>query len=149
MEQSLNEFTRGIVLLEGLIISLTLFASIIWLYADAKRRGLNPWGYVVFSVLIWIIGFPNYLVRHADDKLSSWGFLFGALGIGSHFLSLWELGAFFGIMAVVLALFALGRREEGKNKNVFVALGVGIIAVVLIPLGICVRAGVIFSALQK
>jgi len=65
------------------IVWIVLLATCIWVVIDAKSIGvkkgmlkgffdLGPWGWFWVCVLLWIIGFPAYLIKRGEYiKLAS------------------------------------------------------------------------------
>ena len=63
----------------GYLLFLVVIGSSIWVVADAKsigiRKGqikgfsdLGPWGWFFACLLLWIVGFPLYLVQRSEYK---------------------------------------------------------------------------------
>ena len=61
------------------LIFLVIIGSSIWVLIDAKSIGvkkgqiggvgnLGPWGWFFVCLLLWIIGFPFYLVKRSEYK---------------------------------------------------------------------------------
>lgn len=48
------------------IIAIVVIGTCIWVYADAKQRGLNQLEWVVGCILLWILFFPLYLVKRTQ-----------------------------------------------------------------------------------
>ena len=47
----------------GSIIGLALAGgAAYWVHTDATSRGMNPWGWAIFTFLLLIIGLPVYLL---------------------------------------------------------------------------------------
>lgn len=47
----------------GSIIGLALaLGAAYWVHTDATTRGMNPWGWSIFTFLLLIIGLPAYLL---------------------------------------------------------------------------------------
>lgn len=51
----------GIQVLTDLVIACTL--ALIWMLADARQQGLNPWPYVVLTLFLGSVGPLAYLLR--------------------------------------------------------------------------------------
>ena len=58
---------------------IVVVATSIWVLIDAKRIGvkkgqitgignLNPWGWFIVCLLLWIVGFPFYLAKRPQYK---------------------------------------------------------------------------------
>lgn len=57
----------GMQVLADLVIALALF--IVWLWHDAQKRGINPWPWIVLTLVAGSFGPLIYLiVRHKDVK---------------------------------------------------------------------------------
>ncbi len=71
-----SHFTNwgGIQVITDLVIACSL--AIIWMIADARRRGTNPWPYVVATVFLGSIGPLLYLLvqqwsRHSAHQVQA------------------------------------------------------------------------------
>jgi hypothetical protein len=60
-------------LLSGLRIALFLMTVVtsVWVFIDARKRGMWRWTWFLFSLLMWMFGFPAYLLRRYQLDLRS------------------------------------------------------------------------------
>ncbi len=63
----------------GYLVFLVVIGTSIWVLVDAKAIGvekgrltgladLDPWGWFFFCLLLWIIGFPYYVLKREELK---------------------------------------------------------------------------------
>lgn len=55
-----------LLVLTDLVVELTLIS--IFIYWDSKRRGKNPWGWIVVSLILGGVGTLGYLLVRSLDK---------------------------------------------------------------------------------
>lgn len=53
------------------IIYFLIIVSSIWVGNDASKRGMNAWGWGLFTLLLWIIGFPLFLILRGNNAYLS------------------------------------------------------------------------------
>jgi hypothetical protein len=60
-------------MVRGLQFAVLLMATVtsVWVFFDAKSRGMWPWVWFLLSLGMWIFGFPAYLLRRYQLKLRS------------------------------------------------------------------------------
>jgi hypothetical protein len=56
----------GVQLLADLTIALTCF--VVWMWRDARARGLSPWPYALLIGTLGSIGALAYLIRRSADE---------------------------------------------------------------------------------
>jgi RsiW-degrading membrane proteinase PrsW (M82 family) len=55
-----------LLVLTDLLIELTLIC--VWIYWDSKRRGKNPWAWIIVSLILGAPGTLGYLLVRSLDK---------------------------------------------------------------------------------
>ena len=55
-----------LLVLTDLLVELTLIS--IFIYIDSKRRGKNPWGWIVLALILGGVGTLGYLLARSFDK---------------------------------------------------------------------------------
>ncbi len=58
---SLGEGTYDLVLVDYVIILIISIGISIWIFFDARRRGINPKPWIILTLLFWVLGLVGYL----------------------------------------------------------------------------------------
>ena len=56
-----DEFIYEISAVDLIIVLAISIGVAIWIYFDARRRGINPKPWIILTILIWILGLVGYL----------------------------------------------------------------------------------------
>jgi len=112
----------------GLLMWVIVIATSIWVLVDAKTIGIKkgqiqgmgdigPWGWFFVCLLLWIVGFPFYLVKRSEFKRAN-GKQEGYL---TYFRFYFFISAIIGALEVIDGIIAISTSSIG-TINIFISL---------------------------